>query len=175
MRQLKKASLKKGEIVDLNNDGMKKLKGVHYLFKSRLLCFTTDEWGWRRGRSKGLFRISLLIFFLGSITCLKGQENNSFESRSFSERELYNLTVLSKSYGYIRYFYPNHHLVDFDWDIFLYYAQDNIIDSNSDEKLIQNLEKVFKPICAEVYFSKVSASNHKRLKQSKSQIRKNRL
>lgn len=81
-----------------------------------------------------------------------------WENRKFSNREISNLMALSKSYGYIRYFYPNPNLDNLNWNNFLFYAQKEILGSNSDEELITKLTKVFYPLCEEVQFTGDSLS-----------------
>lgn len=110
-------------------------------------------------------KLLLSLFFVAILLCISSNQKAStdWENRTFSERELSNLIALSKSYGYIRYFYPNPNLYNFNWDNFLYYAQKEIINSSSDETLLTKLTKVFQPICEEVRFSNDSVLTNRTL------------
>ncbi len=110
------------------------------------------------GKTK--IKLLLLLFSIATISCIGSthKPTSDWENRQFSDREILNLMALSKSYGYIRYFYPNPNLDNFNWNNFLFYAQSEIIGSNSDQELISKLTEVFHPICEEVQFTRSSLS-----------------
>jgi len=97
-------------------------------------------------------RVSILLL---AILSFVNMYSNSLlhENRQLTNREVTNLTALSKAYGYIRYFYPNPLLKEFDWYKFLYYAQPKIVDCTSNKLLAKELTELFTPLCREVKFS----------------------
>ena len=70
-----------------------------------------------------------------------------------SDRQVQNLESFSKTYGFIRYFYPSRELQNFDWDRFLMHGVEKIL-RNENEAMEALLHRLFSPICPEIVFSK---------------------
>lgn len=76
---------------------------------------------------------------------------------SLSSKQIVNLIALSKLYGYARYFYPNQQFAKYrgrEWNKFLVYASEFIINAEDDKDLINRLKELFTPIIPELLFIK---------------------
>jgi len=67
--------------------------------------------------------------------------------------EVKNLSAFAKSYGYVRFFYPNTLTEDFNWDAFLVYGTQKVRQLKSDNELKAILSDLFSPIAPYVIFS----------------------
>ena len=94
----------------------------------------------------------LLIVFPFSCTFTQKKTMN-WESRDVSARQIHNISVLSDCYGYVRYFYPNSYVIDFDWTKFLMYSIHKIEPIQNDDDLKSALLELFKPLCPQISFS----------------------
>lgn len=77
----------------------------------------------------------------------------NWETRDVNARQIHNISVLSDCYGYVRYFYPNSYVVDFDWTKFLMYSIHKIEPIQNDDDLKSALLELFKPLCPQISFS----------------------
>ena len=76
-----------------------------------------------------------------------------WECKQLSQNELNNISVLSKCYGYVRFFYPNQNTKDFDWIKFLMFSIPKIEKISDDNELKSALLELFRPICPQISFS----------------------
>ena len=97
------------------------------------------------------FLLVSLLFISFRISCQ--EKNIGWEVKDLSENTINNIEALSKTYGYIRYFYPNDNLKKFDWYKFLIYSVGVVEDAKSTEELQQKLYELFSPLCPDIYFS----------------------
>ena len=107
---------------------------------------------------KSLFQnFSLLVFLLiiPIFSCALASQSG-YQIKKLNQRELQNISALSESYGYIRYFYPNPTVKDFDWTKFLMYAVNKLENVGNDKELGIELQKLFSPICPNIRFTKDS-------------------
>lgn len=91
----------------------------------------------------------LILFYNNS----KALSETPWETKKLSEHELLNLSALSESYGYIRYFYPNPNMESINWINFLIVAQKDLNGVKTNISLASKLQKIFKPLCPEVQFT----------------------
>ena len=110
---------------------------------------------------KGIIFLLSICFF----TCVFSQNKTvSWECKQLSHKELNNISILSECYGYVRFFYPNPHIIEnFDWIKFLMYAIPEIEQINTDDELKNSLLKLFKPICPQISFSTDSIASTEKL------------
>ena len=96
------------------------------------------------------FSISILL-----LTLFYGVQNVNAQSSSEEtyNQEVENLAAFAKSYGYIRFFYPNEQTKDFNWDAFLVYGTKKVRNLETDEELKNSLEELFSPIAPHAVFS----------------------
>lgn len=69
-----------------------------------------------------------------------------------SNQEVKNLSAFAKSYGYIRFFYPNTQTEDFNWEAFLVYGTLKVKNLKTDEELMSVLSDLFSPIAPYAVF-----------------------
>ena len=93
-----------------------------------------------------------VLFFPLFLFCFSAYSNN-WKTIQLTDRQLEKFESFSNTYGFIRYFYPRKELQKLDWDRFLMYGVEEIIE-NDDENVIQLLHRLFSPICPEIVFSK---------------------
>jgi len=67
-----------------------------------------------------------------------------------------NLMILSRLYGYARYFYPNPNLKDFNWLRFLMYAVPETMEAKDNAELRKTFQELFTPLVPEMTFSKTA-------------------
>ena len=110
---------------------------------------------------KGIIFLISICFF----TCIFSQDKTvDWECKQLSRKELNNISILSECYGYVRFFYPNPHVVkNFDWIKFLMHAIPEIERINTDDELKSSLLKLFSPICPHISFSTDSLMSTEKL------------
>jgi C-terminal processing protease CtpA/Prc len=84
------------------------------------------------------------------------EEQPEYVVKDLKDRQLRNLKVVNRLYGYVRYFYPNQEFEKYkesDWYKYLIYAIDQTLDSETDIELRKNIERVFNPIVPELSFT----------------------
>lgn len=86
-----------------------------------------------------------LIFLLVSITHCN--DNNK-------QNEAKNIEIFTRTYGYIKYFYPGYEQEEINWDKYLYYGLNKIKYCKSDKELIDSLMSLFKPIVPSINIGK---------------------
>ena len=101
--------------------------------------------------------VSLFLLLVFAIPC-KAQDT-AWQTKSLDKKATDNIEALSKTYGYIRYFYPNKNLKDFDWYKFLIYSIKEVEDEKSAEGLQRKLDALFSPICPNISFSTLQGQN----------------
>ncbi len=97
-----------------------------------------------------VFSILILITLFNGFQNVDAQSNNE----EVYIQEVKNLMAFAKSYGYVRFFYPNEQTRDFNWDAFLVYGTKKVRNLESDEELKNTLEELFLPIASYAVFSK---------------------
>lgn len=109
-------------------------------------------------KKKFIFIFLSICFLLlsGTIVIANPDKQPEYVIRELNARQLRNLKVVNRLYGYVRYFYPNQELEKYnevDWYKFLIYAIGQTFDSGTDIELQNNIEKVFKPIMPQLSFA----------------------
>lgn len=102
--------------------------------------------------------VSLFLLLVIALPC-KAQDT-AWQTKSLEKHTTDNIEALSKAYGYIRYFYPNKNLKDFDWYKFLIYSIREVEDEKSAEGLQNKLDALFSPICPNISFSTTYEQNY---------------
>jgi len=97
-------------------------------------------------------RIMLSLLLISSLVSCKDKDK-VWEIKELDKNTIDNISVFSKTYGYIRYFYPNNNLKDIDWYKFLVYGVSEIESISSDELLMEKLHDLFSPLCPEIKFT----------------------
>lgn len=100
-------------------------------------------------RKKNICFFLLVNLFFG-FSKLQAQPN----LEGFDNQEVKNLVAFAKSYGYIRFFYPNTQTKDFNWDAFLVYGIKKVRNVKTDIGLEKTLSELFSSIAPFVKFSK---------------------
>lgn len=96
----------------------------------------------------------ITIYFIFICSCGHSYAGDiNWEVKELNNSKINNILALSDCYGYVRYFYPNPQIEDFDWTKFLMYSIQKIDKVNDDEELKDILLKLFKPLCSQIYFS----------------------
>lgn len=72
------------------------------------------------------------------------------------DREIKNIKAFTKCYDYARWFNPSDESVDIDWDKFLLYGIDKVINLKSEDSLKLVLNDLFKPIVPAVSISNLN-------------------
>jgi hypothetical protein len=75
---------------------------------------------------------------------------NEWRKKELSEEYKERLSDLSVIYGYIRYFYPNDNLKDFDWFKYLIYSTKEIENCTSETDFYHKLHELFSPLCPDI-------------------------
>ena len=78
--------------------------------------------------------------------------SKKWEVKELSKKDKEQITALSNLYGYVRYYYPNDNLEDFDWYKFLILSVAEIEGCNNTEELKETLYTLFQPICPQLSF-----------------------
>lgn len=60
-----------------------------------------------------------------------------------NNREIDKLVLLSKAYGYIKYFHPSDEASTVDWNKFLIYSIEEVLNSNTNQDLVETLNHLF--------------------------------
>jgi hypothetical protein len=106
----------------------------------------------------------LILLFLCFSSCVFAQKAVvNWECKPISQIELDNISVLSKCYGYVRFFYPNQLTKNFNWTKFLMYSVSKLEKIDNDDELKQTLLELFQPICPQISFSTDSMIVRKKL------------
>jgi len=95
------------------------------------------------------FAILILLNLCFGFQKLKAQTN----AKDTYSQEIKNLSAFAKSYGYIRFFYPNTQTEDFNWDAFLVYGTQQVRNLKTDSGLKSVLSDLFSPIAPYAIFS----------------------
>lgn len=93
----------------------------------------------------GFILLNLLLASFGL-----NAESNVNDSNN---QEVKNLTAFAKTYGYVRFFYPNKQTEDFNWDAFLVYGIQKVKSIKTEEELKKVLSDLFYPIAPYVKFT----------------------
>jgi C-terminal processing protease CtpA/Prc len=80
---------------------------------------------------------------------------------SQSDRELKNLEVFAKAYGYVKYFHPSDEASTIDWGRFSVYGSSQVVACKTDEELQLKLHEIFRPIAPSVVFSNHAIASSK--------------
>lgn len=92
--------------------------------------------------------ICFLFCFLPTVSCKNSK--TSWQIKELNSNSVANISALSKTYGYIRYFYPNDNLKKFDWYKFLILSIEEIEEAESDEAFVEKMLELFLPICPDI-------------------------
>ncbi len=102
---------------------------------------------------KGLIPSVFAIFAMLTLTFGFLQLNAQSNLENTSNQEVKNLSAFAKSFGYVRFFYPNARTEDFNWDAFLVYGIQQVKSPKSDNELQSVLSDLFSPIAPYAIFS----------------------
>lgn len=91
------------------------------------------------------FSYYLLLFLIPFLSNCSNKEN-------IHNQQIKNLVAFSKSYGYIRYFYPLNETGKINWDEFLFHGIPRIVSCKNNDELRDSLTNLFKPISDSVGF-----------------------
>ncbi|HET8735055.1 MAG TPA: S41 family peptidase [Pricia sp.] len=69
-----------------------------------------------------------------------------------SEQQIKNLKTFAKAYGYVKYFHPSDEAAAIDWDAFAIYGASQIEKCDSEEEVLQTLQKLYGPIAPSAKF-----------------------
>ncbi|MEL6989153.1 MAG: hypothetical protein AAGK97_15180, partial [Bacteroidota bacterium] len=90
---------------------------------------------------KPIHFILLLFFFSWELT------SQSLKEETLPvKQQVENLSAFSKLYGYVRYFHPSDECSSIDWEKFIYYGCEQVLNSPDANALKTNLESLFQPI-----------------------------
>ncbi len=103
-------------------------------------------------------KILIVLILLGSSHGIYKLNAQTKIENDFN-REVKNLTAFAKSYGYIRFFYPNTQTEDFNWDAFLVYGVQQVRQLKTDEELKTTLSVLFSGIAPHAVFSDSEKTN----------------
>lgn len=102
--------------------------------------------------NKLIYNILFVVILLGSfVESFNLQAQPKMQKNA--SREVKNLTVFAKSYGYIRFFYPNIQTENFNWNAFLMYGVQQVRNLKTDEELKGKLSDLFASIAPYTMFS----------------------
>ncbi|MDO4726051.1 MAG: S41 family peptidase [Porphyromonadaceae bacterium] len=94
-----------------------------------------------------------VVFLIFSIKCTYSKEiEEVWQTKALDTERVKNISALSKTYGYIRYFYPSDNLRKFDWYRFLILGLGKIETAATTEELKTRLYELFHPICPQIEF-----------------------
>ncbi|MFP4025539.1 MAG: S41 family peptidase [Thiohalospira sp.] len=86
----------------------------------------------------------IIILILGSLlinfNCRKQNDYSKYN------RQVTNLAVFARLYGYIRFFYPSDEASKIDWNKFAIYGSELVYNCSDNKELIDSLKKLFSPI-----------------------------
>ncbi|WP_456278917.1 S41 family peptidase [Bacillus sp. AK128] len=114
-------------------------------------------------------RILLLcLIFIIIVGCSSKTPNQPFDPIKVSkekpshEQSIENIYAFSKLYGYVRYFHPSSEGEEMNWDQFILYGLQEVIDASNTKQLEEKLFNLFSPIAPTLKIS----DNYEELKES---------
>lgn len=99
-----------------------------------------------------------VVFIIFNLLVTSLELNAQSNTNNVYSQEVKNLEAFAKSYGYIRFFYPNTLTKDFNWDAFLVYGIQKVKDVKTDNQLKIVLSNLFSPIAPYVIFDNKESS-----------------
>ena len=103
--------------------------------------------------------ITVLCAVLSLQSTYGKEAQSSWQTKSLDNVSVMNISALSKTYGYIRYFYPNDNLKKFDWYRFLILSLGKIETAATTEDLKARLYEIFRPLCPQIEFGEPAESS----------------
>lgn len=107
-------------------------------------------------------KYQLLIFLvinLFPIHCFTKNIEKNWEKKQLSQLDKLKIYSLSNLYGYIRYYYPNNNLKNFDWYKFLVYSLSELNDCVDEKHISEKLYTLFHPLCPQILFNNNISKN----------------
>ena len=103
--------------------------------------------------------ITVLCTVLSLQSTYGKEAKSSWQTKSLDNVSVKNISALSKTYGYIRYFYPKDNLKKFDWYRFLILSLGKIETAATTEELKARLYEIFRPLCPQIEFVESAESS----------------
>lgn len=102
---------------------------------------------------KSIYVVLLFVIAITNVSyAYSNKSKNVWQTKELDIKSVDNISTLSKTYGYIRYFYPNDNLRKFDWYRFLILGLGKIETAATTEDLKARLYELFYPLCPQIEF-----------------------